>query len=118
MKTAKQKFILKLVAMQFVIILFVIVAFPPMVSAISPKQAVQPDPSFYNTVVLSIALSVSIPCFGAAYALKSAISSAISALTERPSIGGMALIFVALAEAIAIYGLIIAIMLMQYLPAL
>ena len=46
-------------------------------------------------------------CIGAGIAVASAASAALGALSEDSSIMGKALIFVALAESIALYGLLI-----------
>lgn len=56
---------------------------------------------------LAAALSTGLSCVGAGVAVASAASAAIGALSEDSSIMGKALIFVALAESIALYGLLI-----------
>lgn len=56
---------------------------------------------------LAAALSTGLSCIGAGVAVASAASAAIGALSEDASIMGKALIFVALAESIALYGLLI-----------
>ena len=56
---------------------------------------------------LAAALSTGISCVGAGIAVASAASAALGALSEDSSIMGKALIFVALAESIALYGLLI-----------
>lgn len=56
---------------------------------------------------LAAALSTGLSCIGAGIAVASAASSALGALSEDSSIMGKALIFVALAESIALYGLLI-----------
>ena len=56
---------------------------------------------------MAAALSTGISCIGAGVAVASAASAAIGALSEDSSIMGKALIFVALAESIALYGLLI-----------
>lgn len=56
---------------------------------------------------IAAALSVGMSCIGAGIAVASAASSALGALSEDSSIMGKALIFVALAESIALYGLLI-----------
>ena len=61
---------------------------------------------------ISAALSTSLCAFGAAYAVGHVGAAALGAMGERPEIAGRALIFVGLAEGIAIYGLIIAIMIL------
>ena len=47
-----------------------------------------------------------------AYALAKIGSAALGAMSEKPEIGGRAIVFLGMAEGIAIYGLIIAIMLL------
>lgn len=56
---------------------------------------------------MAAALSTGLSCIGAGVAVASAASAAIGALSEDASIMGKALIFVALAESIALYGLLI-----------
>ena len=56
---------------------------------------------------LGAALSTGLSCIGAGIAVASAASAALGALSEDSSIMGKALIFVALAESIALYGLLI-----------
>ncbi|MEM1605549.1 MAG: V-type ATP synthase subunit K [Fervidicoccaceae archaeon] len=60
---------------------------------------------------LWIALAVGIPAIAGGFAVATTGSSAISALTEKPEISGTVIIIVALAEGIAIYGLLVAILL-------
>ena len=57
--------------------------------------------------------AVGISCMTSAYALAKIGSAAMGAMSEKPEIGGRALIFLGMAEGIAIYGLIIAIMLIN-----
>lgn len=56
---------------------------------------------------MAAALSTGIACIGAGIAVASAASAALGALSEDSSIMGKALIFVALAESIALYGVLI-----------
>ena len=62
---------------------------------------------------LGAALSTGLGSIGAGIATGSAASSALGALSENDGIMGKALIFVALAEGIAIYGLIISFMILN-----
>lgn len=57
---------------------------------------------------LAAAIAVSVGSIGAAYAVSSTGSAAIGAIAERPEVFGRALIFVGMAEGVAIYGLLIA----------
>lgn len=56
---------------------------------------------------IAAALSTGLSCIGSGVAVASAASAALGALSEDSSIMGKALIFVALAEGIALYGLIV-----------
>ena len=56
---------------------------------------------------IAAALVTGLSCIGAGVAVASAASAAIGALSEDSGIMGKALIFVALAESIALYGLLI-----------
>lgn len=56
---------------------------------------------------IAAALSTGLSCIGAGVAVASSASAALGALSEDSSIMGKALIFVALAESIALYGLLI-----------
>ncbi|MBM4038934.1 MAG: hypothetical protein FJ290_10505 [Planctomycetes bacterium] len=64
---------------------------------------------------ISVAVVTSMACIAAAYAVGKVGAAALGAASERPELLGRALIFVGLAEGIAIYGLIIAILLLGYL---
>lgn len=59
---------------------------------------------------IAAALSTGLACVGAGYAVGVVGSSALGAVSEDPKILGKTLIYVGLAEGVAIYGLIIAIM--------
>lgn len=61
---------------------------------------------------IAAALSTGLATIGTGYAVGSVGSSALGAVSEDPKILGKTLIFVGLAEGIAIYGLIISIMIL------
>jgi len=61
---------------------------------------------------LAAALSTGISAIAAGYAVAVVGSSAIGAISEDPNIVGKTIIFVGLAEGIAIYGLIVSIMIL------
>jgi len=67
-----------------------------------------PDDS--SSRFIAAAISVSVGSLGAAYAVSTTGSAAVGAIAEKPEVFGRALIFVGLAEGVAIYGLIIAFM--------
>ena len=82
---------------------------PDIVQAAGLAQDASGDP--YAS--LAAALAVGIGSIGAAYAVSSTGSAAVGAIAERPEVFGRALIFVGLAEGVAIYGLIIAFMILN-----
>jgi len=61
---------------------------------------------------IAAALSTGLATIGAGYAVGAVGSSALGAVSEDPNILGKTLIFVGLAEGIAIYGLIVSIMIL------
>lgn len=61
---------------------------------------------------IAAALSTGLATLGAGYAVGAVGSSALGAVSENPKILGKTLIFVGLAEGIAIYGLIISILIL------
>ena len=62
------------------------------------------------TVITQITIAVS--CIGGGIAVASAASAALGAISEDQSILGKSLIFVGLAEGVALYGLIISFMIL------
>jgi V/A-type H+/Na+-transporting ATPase subunit K len=70
------------------------------------QEPVQPA-STTGDVAMGAALATGLACIGAGIAVGIAGAAAIGGITEKPEILGRTLIFVGLAEGIAIYGLII-----------
>ncbi len=66
----------------------------------------------HSWAYLSSALAVGLGSVSAGIAVAYVGSAAVGAMGEKPEVTGKALIFVGLAEGIAIYGLIIAIMIL------
>ena len=62
-------------------------------------------------IAISAALAIGLPGLGAGLAISAAGSAAISALAEKPETFFKSFLIVALAEALAIYGLIMGILL-------
>ena len=81
---------------------------PTPVWAAGPLQQEAKDP--YASLAAGIA--VGLGSLGAAYAVGNTGAAAIGVIAERPEAFGRVLIFVGLAEGIAIYGLIIAFMIL------
>lgn len=61
---------------------------------------------------IGVALTIGLSSLSAGYAIAHAGSAAIGAIAERPEVATWGLIIVALAEGIALYGLVIAFMLL------
>ncbi len=62
---------------------------------------------------IGAALAVGLACIGSSYAVGRIGSAGIGAVTEKPELMGRTLVFLGLAEGIAIYGLIIAIIILN-----
>jgi V/A-type H+/Na+-transporting ATPase subunit K len=58
-------------------------------------------------------MAVGLACLASGYAVAKIGSAAIGAVSEKPELMGRTLVFLGLAEGIAIYGLIIAIMILN-----
>jgi V/A-type H+-transporting ATPase subunit K len=79
----------------------------------APPLAASSDPEVLQWALLSAALAVGLSALAAAYAVGRVGSAAVGALAEKPELMGRLLILVGLAEGIAIYGLIIAILILN-----
>jgi V/A-type H+-transporting ATPase subunit K len=71
------------------------------------------DPEALQWAMLSAALAVAFSSLAAGYAVARVASAGVGAVTEKPELMGRVLVFVGLAEGIAIYGLIIAILILN-----
>ena len=82
-------------------------------SASDAVVTAMPETSGYTTGfgigMLGAALATGLSCIGAGIAVASSASAAIGAISENPKTFGKALIFVALAEGVALYGMLISI---------
>lgn len=88
------------------VLVFLFMLIPDYVSALAEEA---PGAGF---AFLAAGLSTGLATIGAGYAVGSVGSSALGAVSEDPKILGRTLIFVGLAEGIAIYGLIISIIIL------
>lgn len=77
-----------------------------------PGGATPLPPESVKWIFISAALVTGLSAIGAAVAVAVVGSAAMGAVAEKPETAGRALLFVGLAEGIAIYGLIIAIMIL------
>lgn len=92
----------------------VFLAYLPVAIAQSPAEpgAALSNPEVAKWAYLAAAISMGLGCLAAGLAVAYVGSAAIGGVTEKPEMFGRALVFVGLAEGIAIYGLIIAIMIL------
>jgi len=115
----KQKFYMTLAIVQVFLVVVLIFSMNGLVGVV---RAQADNFDYYNsptTAVLAIsaALAISISGLAAAYVIRTVGTAAISALSEREEAFGKLVVIVALGEAIAIYGLIIAILLVFQIPS-
>ena len=82
-----------------------------------PIASAPVSPEIVKWGFMAAALAAGLAAIGAAYAVAVVGAAAMGAVAEKPDTAGRALIFVGLAEGIAIYGLIIAIMILGRLPS-
>jgi V/A-type H+-transporting ATPase subunit K len=89
---------------------------PIMAAAAQQETATAPpSPEVMKWGFIAAALVAGLSALGAAYAVAVVGGAAMGAVAEKPETAGRALVFVGLAEGIAIYGLIVAIMILGYL---
>jgi V/A-type H+-transporting ATPase subunit K len=91
-----------------------LLAAPPVLAAAPPASASTIGDAF-GLGLLAAALSTGLAALGAGYAVAKVSAAAVGALAEKPELFGRLLIFVGLAEGIAIYGLIVSILILNRL---
>ena len=84
-------------------------------SADEPNEPVTDPSAGYGLGLLAAALATGLSGVGGGIAVAASASAAIGAISENPKVFGQALIFVALAEGIALYGLIISLQILAKL---
>lgn len=109
--------ILFIAAVVFGVVLFVplsLILFSPEVFASQDGAVLSvADPGVRQWAFVAAAVAAGTSTLGAGYAVAIVGSAAVGALTEKPELLGRLLIFVGLAEGIAIYGLIVAILILN-----
>ncbi|MBN1215937.1 MAG: ATPase [Candidatus Lokiarchaeota archaeon] len=118
MKT-KQKFYLLLALFQIVLVFTVFLSTNGIIG-IAAAQGTNYD--YFNTgtsaaLAIGAALAMGMSVLGAGLAIKTVGTAAISAVSEREGTFTKAFLIVALAEALAIYGLIVAVLLWNKIPS-
>jgi V/A-type H+-transporting ATPase subunit K len=71
------------------------------------------DPAVAQWAVMAAAIAAGLSTLAAGYAVAAVGSAAVGALAEKPELLGRMLILVGLAEGIAIYGLIVAVLILN-----
>jgi V/A-type H+/Na+-transporting ATPase subunit K len=89
-----------------------LLAVAPHAQAAAPATA---SGDAWSVGLLAAALATGLAALGAGYAVAKVGTAAIGALAEKPELFGRLLIFVGLAEGIAIYGLIVSILVLNRL---
>lgn len=84
----------------------------PQVLAAPAGEAAAAASSADSMKFIAAALSTGLACIGSGIAVATASSAALGAISEDPKIMGKSLIFVALAEGLALYGLLISLLLL------
>ncbi|WP_371803422.1 ATP synthase subunit C [Candidatus Lokiarchaeum ossiferum] len=118
---AKQKFYTLLVLFQFILAITVYFSVNAILAVAQEgtTEVVDPSTNEYDVgmwLALSAAIAVGLSGLGAGYAIKTTGTAAISVLAERPEEFMKGFLVVALGEALAIYGLIVAILLWNKIP--
>jgi V/A-type H+-transporting ATPase subunit K len=93
-------------------ILFIFFALFSLVNAAHAAGVSTSDPVALQWAFISAAVATGLSAIAAGIAVAYVGAAAVGAMSEKPEIAGRALIYVGLAEGIAIYGLIIAIMIL------
>jgi V/A-type H+-transporting ATPase subunit K len=83
---------------------------PPATAAETGEPAKAPDPSNNGLGYIGMALATGLSCIGAGIAVGSVGAAALGLVGEQPGAIGTTLIYVGLAEGVAIYGILISIM--------
>ena len=111
----KTKFYILLFSWQVVLILTVISSVNIITALALPTQETN-GIDVASILAISSAVAIGASVFGAAIAIKTTGTAAISVLAERPEAFFKAFLVVALGEALAVYGLIISILLWTKIP--
>ena len=114
MKKTKRSFFASLVVLQIIFVILVLV----IVNSVVGKASAQTDFTSVTSWVLALSAAGSIvgSTLAAAIVIKSVGTAAISALTENEGVFFKAFLVIALGEALAIYGVIVAILLWLKIP--
>ena len=84
----------------------------------TPLQTEPVQPPDYNIIGIAIAaaLAIGIPGVGESLGMATTSAAALGAITERPEVFGKTVLYVVFIEAVAVYGFVIAFLLVSLLP--
>lgn len=91
----------------------VLLAMPAALAQEAVTHAAPLDPTALGYAFIAAALATAASAIGAGIAVARVGTAAVGALAEKPELFGRLLIFVGLAEGIAIYGLIVSILILN-----
>ncbi len=94
---------------------FIWFALLPTVINAAENVQVNSGANWMGLAYIGAGLAVGLACIASGFAVARIGSAAIGAVSEKPELMGRTLVFLGLAEGIAIYGLIIAIMILNKL---
>lgn len=94
-------------------LLTALLVMPQLAAAQETAAAGAADPEIVKWALISAAVAAGLATLGAGYAVAVVGSAAVGAIAEKPELLGRMLIFVGLAEGLAIYGLIVAILILN-----
>ncbi len=94
-----------------------LVSAPPALAAAAGGTGATTGTEAWSFGLLGAALATGLSSLGAGFAVAKVGTAAVGALAEKPELFGRLLIFVGLAEGIAIYGLIVSILILNRLTA-
>ncbi len=122
MKT-KNKFYLLLVLFQVVLVMIVLFSISGLVIFVNAQAPSADLYNYYNSPTaaalgIGAGLAIGLSALGGGLAIKTVGTAVISAMLEKDESFGKAFMVVVLGEALAIYGLIIAILLWTKIPSL
>jgi len=113
--TFRKRIVLSLVFTVLALIVSAFVITPPVFAAestgVAPSVAATADPQL-KWVVIAAAIAFSIGALAAGLAISNVGSAAMGAISEKPEIASQALIFIALAEGLVVFGFITALMIL------
>ncbi|MHA1480463.1 MAG: ATP synthase subunit C [Candidatus Thorarchaeota archaeon] len=113
-------FIMGVIVLTFVISFLIIPATALGVSPAPGFQALQDEGSGWGILGLAIGagLAIGLAGIGGGMGMGTASAAALGAITEKPETFGKSILYVVFIEAIAIYGFVIAFLLVGYIPSL